>query len=72
MKRLICLASLVFTITAVADVPYSPTTEGELPAAILGNAGPLLGSMPPITLPMRTAKATWPSLLRRGLMAQLY
>ncbi len=44
MKRLICLASLVFTITAVADVPYSPTTEGELPAAILGNAGPLLGS----------------------------
>jgi carboxymethylenebutenolidase len=44
MKLIICLASLGFAIGATADVPYSPTADGELPAAILGNAGPLLGS----------------------------
>jgi carboxymethylenebutenolidase len=44
MKFLAALASLVFVAAAAADVPYAPTVEGELPAAILGKAGPLLGS----------------------------
>jgi len=44
MKYLAGLATLVFITTAAAEVPYSPTGEDELPDAILGNAGPLLGS----------------------------
>ncbi len=44
MKFLVSLASLIFMTTAAADVPYSPTADDELPAAILGNAGPLLGT----------------------------
>ena len=47
MKFIAGLATLVFITTAAADVPYSPTADDELPAAILGDAGPLLGSDAP-------------------------
>jgi len=44
MRCLAGFAALVFLTTATAEVPYSPTGENELPDAIIGNGGPLLGS----------------------------
>ena len=44
MKKLPGLAVLLFSATAPADVPYAPTADDELPAAIIGEAGPLQGS----------------------------
>jgi carboxymethylenebutenolidase len=47
MKFIAGLATLMFATSAAAEVPYSPTADDELPAAILGDAGPLLGSDAP-------------------------
>jgi len=44
MIRLLALLPLLCTGMAIANVPYSPTGEEQLPAAIIGEAGPLQGS----------------------------
>lgn len=42
--RLVLCGAFFAALSGNAAVPYAPTAEDELPAAITGNAGPLLGA----------------------------
>ncbi len=44
MKTILSLALLVLSGAASAQVPYQPTSDQQLPPAITGGAGPLLGT----------------------------